>query len=134
MSLALQLKDYRLTTAEILYRLPDHPGILQSYIWQELDLAPRFPVLHRFLDFWHRELDGKVHSVRVASAKLIKPAVVSQPGSVSPAALKDTRAGMDGRAMGFATLNPSYETTTPRYAIAQDGVRPPYPWLRPTPI
>jgi uncharacterized protein Usg len=81
MSLALQLKDYRLTTAEILYRLPDHPGILQSYIWQELDLAPRFPELHRFLDFWHRELDGKVHSVRVASASLIKPPSYRNPGA-----------------------------------------------------
>ena len=79
MSLALQLKDYRLTTAEILYRLPDHPGILQSYIWQELDLAPRFPVLHRFLDFWHRELDGRVHSVRVASASVIKPPSIRSP-------------------------------------------------------
>src|SRR4029077_19659934 len=73
MSLARQLRDYRLTTAEILYHLPDHPGILQTYIWQELDIAPRFPVLHKFLDFWHRELDGKLHSVRVASNKLIKP-------------------------------------------------------------
>ena len=73
MSLALQLNDYRLTTAEILYRLPDHPGILQSYIWQDLDLAPQFPVLHKFLDFWRRELDGEVHSVRVAAAGLVKP-------------------------------------------------------------
>jgi uncharacterized protein Usg len=68
MSLALQLKDYRLTTAEILYRMPDHPGLLQSFIWQELDLAPDFPVLRRFLAFWRRELDGPVHSVRVAAA------------------------------------------------------------------
>jgi uncharacterized protein Usg len=81
MSLALQLNDYRLTTAEILYRLPDHPEILQSYIWQDLDLAPRFPVLHRFLDFWHRELDGKVHSVRVASASVIKPPSYRNPGA-----------------------------------------------------
>ena len=73
MSLARQMKDYRLTTAEILYRLPDHPEILQTYIWQDLDIAPRFPVLHRFLDFWDRELDGKLHSVRVASASLIRP-------------------------------------------------------------
>jgi len=72
MSLARQMKDYRLTTAEILYRLPDHPEILQTYIWQDLDIAPRFPVLHRFLDFWDRELDGKLHSVRVASASLIR--------------------------------------------------------------
>ncbi len=49
-----QLRGYRLTTAEILYHLPDHPSLLQSYIWQEYDLAPEFPVLHRFLDFWTR--------------------------------------------------------------------------------
>jgi len=73
MSGALQRKDYRLTTAEILYHLPDHPGILQSYIWQDVDIAPRFPVLRKFLDFWRRELDGEVHSVRVASARLISP-------------------------------------------------------------
>jgi uncharacterized protein Usg len=80
MSLALQLKDYRLTTAEILYHMPDHPGILQSFIWQDLDLAPRFPVLHKFLDFWDRELDARVHSVRVASASVVKPASFRSPG------------------------------------------------------
>lgn len=74
MSLAMQLNDYRLTTAEIIYRLPDHPGLLQSYVWQELDLAPKFPVLRRFLEFWQRSLDGKLHQVRVTSASLIKPA------------------------------------------------------------
>ena len=51
MNLAQQLKDYRLTTAEILYRLPDHPNVLQTYVWQDLDIAPRFPVLNKFLDF-----------------------------------------------------------------------------------
>jgi uncharacterized protein Usg len=75
MSLALQLNDYRMTTAEILYHLPDHPDILQAYIWQELDLAPRFPVLHRFLDFWRRELDGQLHSVRIGAAPLVQPAL-----------------------------------------------------------
>ena len=79
MSLALQLKDYRLTTAEILYRLPDHPEILQSFVWQDMDLAPDFPVLRKFIDFWNRELDGPVHSVRVASARLIKPASWRNP-------------------------------------------------------
>jgi uncharacterized protein Usg len=70
----LMLKDYRLTTAEILYHLPDHPALLQSYIWQDLDIAPKFPVLGKFLAFWEKEIDGKLHSVKVASAKLIVPA------------------------------------------------------------
>jgi len=66
--------DYRLTTAEILYHMPDHPSLLQSYTWQDLDLAPRFPVLLKFLNFWERELDGKLHSVKVTSLGLVSPA------------------------------------------------------------
>lgn len=66
-----QLRGYRLTTAEILYHMPDHPGLLQSFVWQNLDIAPRFPVLKRFLDFWSREIDGKLHSVRIASLGLV---------------------------------------------------------------
>ena len=69
-----QLEGYSLTTAEILYHLPDHPTILQSYIWQEYDLAPKFPELRRFLDFWAHKLDGVLHSVRVGHSRLIKPA------------------------------------------------------------
>lgn len=69
-----QLADYRITTAEILYRMPDHPAFLQTYLWQDLDVAPEFPVLRRFLDFWERNLDGKLFKVRVAHAELVKPA------------------------------------------------------------
>lgn len=71
--LITQLNNYRLTTAHILYHLPDHPKLLQTYIWQEYDLAPKFPELIRFLDFWKRELDGKLHSVYVASKEIITP-------------------------------------------------------------
>jgi uncharacterized protein Usg len=74
MSLARQLNGYRLTTARILYHLPDHPALLQTFVWQNLDIAPRFPELNRFLAFWEREIEGKLHSVSVASAELVKPA------------------------------------------------------------
>jgi uncharacterized protein Usg len=70
--LALQLNHFRLTTAHILYHMPDHPGLLQSYIWQDYDLAPKFPTLRRFLDFWTHNLDGKLHSVQVASSGLLQ--------------------------------------------------------------
>ncbi len=71
--LGLQFHRYRLTTAEILYHLPDHPALLQSFVWQQLDLAPDFPVLRRFLEFWTRNIEGKLHSVKVAQAPLITP-------------------------------------------------------------
>lgn len=69
---ARQLNDYRLTTAEILYHMPDHPGLLQTYLWQHLDLVPKFPELKKFLDFWSHNLDGRLHSVRVAHVGIIQ--------------------------------------------------------------
>lgn len=68
-----QLAGFSLTTAEILYRLPDHPSLLQSYIWQEYDSAPRFPKLKSFLDFWAAKLEGKLFRVTVAHSRLIRP-------------------------------------------------------------
>ena len=67
----LLIEGYRLTTAEILYHLPDYPSLLQAFLWQDYDLAPRFPVLTKFLEFWEANLDGKLHSVKMASQKIV---------------------------------------------------------------
>ena len=69
-----QLNNYRITTAEILYWMPDHRHVLQSFVWQNLDVAPRFPALTKFLDYWQHNLEGKLHRIRVANSALIKPA------------------------------------------------------------
>jgi uncharacterized protein Usg len=71
-----QLNGFGLTTAQILYRRPDHPWLLQTYVWQEYDLFPQFPELQGFLQFWQRSLEGILHSVTVAHCKLIKPAEI----------------------------------------------------------
>ncbi len=69
-----QLQGFSLTTAEILYRMPDHPSLLQTYIWQDYDQHPNFPKLHGFLNFWTENLDGPLYRIRVAHRKLIAPA------------------------------------------------------------
>ena len=69
----LMLNGYGLTTAEILYHMPDHPHLLQSFLWQDYDIAPRFPVLLGFIDFWKRRLDGPLHSISYTHRRLIAP-------------------------------------------------------------
>ena len=71
---AKQVQGYGLTTAEILYRRPDQRWLLQTYIWQDYDLFPKFPALHDFLAFWQEKLEGPLFSVTVAHSRLIKPA------------------------------------------------------------
>ena len=72
-ALELQLRGYRLTTAEIVYHLPDHPALLQTFIWQKFDLAPDYPELCRFLEFWKSSIEGKLHSVKVKQSTRVGP-------------------------------------------------------------
>lgn len=67
----LMLKGYGLTTAEILYHMPDHPHVLQTFIWQTYDIAPKFPMLYQFIDFWKEKIEGPLHSIRYTHKKLI---------------------------------------------------------------
>ena len=69
--MAMQLKGYGVTTAQILYRMPDHRQLLQTFVWQHYDLAPDFPEMKRFLKFWQEKLDGPLHSVRYVHRRLI---------------------------------------------------------------
>jgi uncharacterized protein Usg len=69
-----QLRGGRLTTAEVLYYIPDHPKLLQTFLWQTLDIAPEYPRISRFLDFWRREIDAVIHSVTLSTAGVVTPA------------------------------------------------------------
>ena len=71
--LTQRLQGWRLATAEVLYYMPDHPALLQSFVWQTLDLAPRYPRIYKFLDFWRREIDAVIHSVRLATGETLAP-------------------------------------------------------------
>ena len=68
-----QVGGYGLTTAHILYRMPDHPALLQTFIWQKFDLAPEFPELNKFLEFWRGNIEGRLHSVNVKQSSRTAP-------------------------------------------------------------
>ena len=69
-----RLQGGGLLTTEVLYYLPDHRSVLQSFVWQTLDTAPRFPRLNEFLDHWRREVEAIIHSIRIAHSDWIGPA------------------------------------------------------------
>ena len=77
-----QLEGYGLTTAQIVYRMPDHPSLCQEFIWQQYDLHPKFPELKKFLAFWDEKIEGRLHSVTVAHARLIRPAELRAVGGI----------------------------------------------------
>ncbi|MFQ6547924.1 usg protein [Aestuariibius sp. 2305UL40-4] len=69
----LMLRGYGLTIAEFFYHMPDHPHVLNTFVWQEYDLAPDHPRLFKFIEFWQDEIEGPLHSVRFAHRKEVSP-------------------------------------------------------------
>jgi uncharacterized protein Usg len=69
-----RLQGGGLLTTEILYYLPDHRNVLQSFVWQTIDSAPVFPRLNAFLEHWRLEIEAMIHSIRIAHADWIGPA------------------------------------------------------------
>ena len=67
----LMLLGYGLTTAEMIYRMPDYKNVLNTFVWQEYDLAPDYPKLFKFIEFWQSKLDGPLHMVRFVHRKRI---------------------------------------------------------------
>ena len=67
----LMLKGYGLTTAEMTYRMPDYQSVLNTFVWQDYDLAPDYPKLFGFIEFWQGEMDGPLHSVRFVHRKML---------------------------------------------------------------
>ena len=79
-----QVQGYRLATAEIIYHLPDYPDLLQKFIWQHYDIAPDYPRLKRFLDYWMENIEGRLHSVTLARSKIVTPAETRAVGGLFP--------------------------------------------------
>ncbi len=69
----LMLKGYGLTTAELFYRMPDYLNVINSFTWQDYDLAPDYPQLFSFIEYWQSHIEGPLHSVRFTHRKLIAP-------------------------------------------------------------
>ena len=84
----LLLKGYGLTTAEFYYHMPDYAHVLNSFVWQDYDIAPDHPRLFKFIEFWQDEIEGPLHSVRFVHRKELAPGRMAQRDGRVQAALK----------------------------------------------
>lgn len=73
-----QINDnFRLTTIQIIYYLPDYRSILQEFLWQTLDKAPEYPRMHKFLRYWEENIEAPIYSAKIANVEIISPANVA---------------------------------------------------------
>jgi uncharacterized protein Usg len=65
-----------LVTVSVLYYLPDHPSLINEFLWQTMDLGPKYPRIGQFLDFWRREIDATIKEVMISGSRSLAPRMV----------------------------------------------------------
>jgi uncharacterized protein Usg len=63
------IKKKILVTLDIYYWMPDYENILQRFVWQTFDVKPKYPRIHRFLDYWHNNIDAIVNEIRISESE-----------------------------------------------------------------
>jgi uncharacterized protein Usg len=58
-----------LVTLDVYYWMPDYDNILQRFVWQTFDVKPKYPRMHRFLDYWHNNIDAIVNEIRISESE-----------------------------------------------------------------
>ena len=55
-----------IVTINVLYWMPDYTHILQEFIWQTADISPEYPRVHKFLNYWHNNIEAVISEVNIA--------------------------------------------------------------------
>ena len=53
-------------TLNVLYWMPVYTHILQEFIWQTADVRPEYPRVHKFLNYWHDNIEAVISEVNIA--------------------------------------------------------------------
>jgi len=80
-TLRRMIDGFGITTAEILYAMPDTPSWLQVFFWQFEDQYPTFPRLKRFINYWRTFIEVPIKQITICHQRLIKPAEVRMIGN-----------------------------------------------------
>ena len=60
------LRRKSLVTVDILFWMAEYDNILQEFVWQTKDVVPEIPRVHKFLDYWHKNIDAVISEIKVA--------------------------------------------------------------------
>ena len=64
------IKRKVLVTLNVYYWMPDYENILQQFIWQTLDVKPKYPRVYKFLNHWHNNIEVIVNEVQICERKI----------------------------------------------------------------
>ena len=54
-----------IVTVNVFYWMPDYQNVLQQFIWQTDDIRPEYPRVHKFLNYWHDNIEAVIEEIEI---------------------------------------------------------------------
>ena len=54
-----------IVTVSVFYWMPDYQHILQQFVWQTDDIIPEYPRVHKFLNYWHDNIEAVIEEIEI---------------------------------------------------------------------
>ena len=54
-----------IVTVSVFYWMPDYRHVLQEFIWQTDDIKPEYPRVHKFLNYWHDNIEAVIEEIKM---------------------------------------------------------------------
>ena len=55
-----------LVSLRVFYYMPDYRDLIQEFMWQTVDVKPKYPRVNRFLNYWKDNIEAVIKEVKVA--------------------------------------------------------------------
>ena len=60
-----------LVSLHVFYYMPDHRDLIQEFMWQTMDIKPKYPRVNKFLNYWKENIEAVIADIEMIEIEKI---------------------------------------------------------------
>lgn len=60
-----------LVSLRVFYYMPDYRDLIQEFMWQTMDIKPKYPRVNKFLNYWKENIEAVIADVEMIETEKI---------------------------------------------------------------
>lgn len=60
-----------LVSLRVYYYMPDYRDLIQEFMWQTMDIKPKYPRVNKFLNYWKENIEAVIADIEMAETEKI---------------------------------------------------------------
>ncbi|MGA1047163.1 MAG: hypothetical protein ACO3UU_04080 [Minisyncoccia bacterium] len=60
-----------LVSLRVFYYMPDYRDIIQEFMWQTMDIKPKYPRVNKFLNYWKENIEAVIADIEMIETEKI---------------------------------------------------------------